>query len=136
MNTMTIKVSGVTFEGRQEYLAQLRGDEPCRIVPEPENKWDKNALAVHIALPSGKVAHCGFVPKSLAAQIAPLLEGESLMVSIDAITGGFELGDGSLTNLGLVLRVEVPGSKPSVVYDSDGQYYDASEHADDSDLPF
>ncbi|HEY5901539.1 MAG TPA: HIRAN domain-containing protein, partial [Anaerolineales bacterium] len=75
MKHLIVKVAGVTFEGRQEHLRRLRGHEPVRIVPEPENSYDPNALAVHIALDDQTVVHVGYVPRELAAEIAPLLDG-------------------------------------------------------------
>lgn len=101
------KVAGVTFEGRQAHIAKLVMSDPCRIVPEPENPYDKNALAVHIAH-GGTVYHVGFIPRHLAAEIAPFLEGESVMANIEDITGGFETQWGEIANLGLVIRVEIP----------------------------
>jgi len=109
MNTkiLTCKVAGVTFEGRQEYLAKLCLSDPCQIVPEPENPYDPNALAVHIAH-EGEVFHVGFIPRQLAAEIAPHLEGEKVMAKILEITGGFETRDGGRASLGLLIRVEIP----------------------------
>jgi len=104
---LNTKVAGVTFEGRQAYIAKLRGNEPCRIVPEPDNKYDPNALAVHVAC-DGTVYHVGYIPKELAAEIAKHLEGEALMVEIAEITGGFETREGDTAALGLRLRIEVP----------------------------
>lgn len=100
-----VKVAGVSFEGRQAYLAALLGDEPVRIVPEPENQYDPNALAVHIAI-NGSVCHCGFIPKELASEIAPLLDGEAVMARIATVRGG---GD---YNYGLTIRVEIPDDAP------------------------
>lgn len=110
MDTKTLytKVAGVTFEGRQALIAQLTGNEPCRIVPEPTNKYDPNALAVMVAA-KGEVFHIGFVPKELAAQIAPHLEGEALMVTIAEITGGFEINEYETAAFGVRLRIELPG---------------------------
>lgn len=84
--TLITKVAGVTFEGRQAHLARLTGKEPVRIVPEPENPYDPNALAVHVA-------------------IAP---GEVVMASIREITGGFETSNGETASLGLRIMVEFP----------------------------
>lgn len=106
--TLYTKVAGVTFEGRQNLIAQLTGGEPCRLQPEPTNKYDPNAIAVMVAA-KGEVWHIGFVPKELAAQIAPHLEGEALMVRISEITGGFETSDGDTAALGVRLRIELPG---------------------------
>jgi hypothetical protein len=97
-----VKVAGVTFEGRQTYLAALKGDEPCRIVAEPDNAYDANALAVHVAMHDGNVRHVGYIPRDLAKRIAPLLEGEPLMITIVQILGG------GLSFYGLLLRVDLP----------------------------
>lgn len=116
MNTRTIitKVAGVTFKGRQAYLHAMYGNEPVRIVPEPTNPYDPNALAVHIAIPEGgstMIRHVGYIPRELAAQIAPWLDGEAVMARIAAITGGFETWDGELATLGLRLEIEIPESE-------------------------
>ena len=73
-----IRVAGVTYEGRQEYLSRLTGEEPVRLVPEPENQYDNNAIAVYIATKDG-VKHCGYIPKELAAQIAPVMDNEAFI---------------------------------------------------------
>lgn len=104
---LNIRVAGVTYEGRQEKIARLRYDDPVRIVPEPDNPYDKNALAVYVGH-AGKVLHVGYIPRDMAAQIAPLIDGEAFMCAIAEITGGFELWDGSTANYGLRLRVELP----------------------------
>ena len=124
MNTRTIvsKVAGVTYpepttgEDRQSIIALLTGDEPTRIVPEPTNAYDPNALAVHVATSAG-IRHVGFVPRDLAKQIAPHLEGEAVMVRIVEITGGFSLepyggDDGDVAAYGLRISIEVPDDQP------------------------
>jgi len=108
MKTIVCKVSGVTFDSRQEIIAKLTGDEPCRIQPEPDNKFDPNALAVLVALPSGSIAHVGYVPKLLASQVSPWLEGEAVTSKILEIVGGFETRDGDIAALGLRIAIEVP----------------------------
>ena len=110
MRTRTVisKVAGVTYENRQEIIQCLTGSEPCRIVPEPTNPYDSNALAVHVAMADGTVAHVGYIPRDLAAIIAPHLEGEAVMCRLTEITGGFEKGDGTIASLGLLIEVEYP----------------------------
>lgn len=115
IRTLYTKVAGVTYEGRQQHLARLHGHEAVRIVPEPTNQHDPNALAVYVALGGGEgttptIVQVGYVPRELAAEIAPLLDGEAVMVAIHEITGGFEIPgrDGEIANYGLILRVEVP----------------------------
>src|SRR5438045_3923859 len=102
------KVAGVSFEGRQDVIAALKGNEPARVVPEPTNPYDANALAVHVAIAPGDVRHVGFIPRHLAAQIAPHLEGEAVMVRLREITGGFETRDGDTAALGLLIEIELP----------------------------
>lgn len=101
------KVRGVTFDGRQTIIAALRGDEPARIVPEPENPYDANALAVLVATSDG-VKHIGYVPKENAARLAPFLEDEPLTGQIVAITGGFVKQDGSVASYGVDVMFDLP----------------------------
>jgi single-stranded-DNA-specific exonuclease len=110
------KVAGVTFENRQSLISKLKGNEPCRISPEPSNKYDPNAIAIHVAY-NGEVLHIGYLSKELAAQIAPYLDGEALMCSIAEITGGFELSDGGTAAYGVRLRIELPE------FDELGEFY-------------
>ncbi len=106
-NFLYFKVRGVTYEGRQEIIAKLTGDEPVRIVPEPDNPYDKNALAVFVAS-EGEVCQMGYVPKENAALLAPFLEGEPLTGHIVAITGGFVKADNSLASYGVDVVFDLP----------------------------
>src|SRR5512147_46342 len=94
MNTKTYftKVVGVTYENRQSVIKKLVGNEPCRLVPEPENPYDSNAIAVLVSTSSG-VQQIGYLKHEFAAKVAPLMEGEPLMCKINAITGGYETSD-------------------------------------------
>jgi HIRAN domain-containing protein len=112
MRTIVCKVSGVTFDNRQDIIAKLSGKEPCRIQPEPSNKYDPHALAVLVAMPDGTIAHVGYVPKSLAAQVSPWLEGEAVMSRILEIVGGFETEDGDTAAFGLRIAIDLPDDKP------------------------
>lgn len=105
--TIVSKVAGVTYEGRQSIIARLQGDEPCRIVPEPADPHDPNAVAVHVATADG-VKHIGYVPRDLAKEIAPWLEGEAVMVRILEIVGGFETFEGDIASYGLRIEIEIP----------------------------
>lgn len=108
MNRILItKVTGVTFEGRQEIIKRLVGNEPCKIVAEPSNRYDPNALAVLVAY-DGQVHHVGYVPREIAAEIAPHLEGEDTLAQLVEVNGGFEQSDGSIASYGLRIKIEVP----------------------------
>lgn len=105
---LNTKVSGVTFDGRQSLIARISPSDPCRLVPEPSNPYDSNAIGVMVAH-DGQVWHIGYVPREIAAEIAPYMEGEALMCHIAEITGGFETRDGDTAALGVRLRIELPG---------------------------
>lgn len=109
MNTKLIqcKVAGVTFEGRQAVIATLQAGDWYRVVPEPDNPYDPNALAVYAATADG-VKHIGYIPKDYARLLAPLMGGEEFTGQIADITGGFENKDGTVASYGVVLQLEVP----------------------------
>lgn len=88
MNVVSFKVAGVTFEGRQERIALLDVGDPVRLIPEPENPYDSNALAVHVAY-AGVVLHVGYMPREEAAQVAPILDGESVQGLVARLVGTF-----------------------------------------------
>lgn len=111
MKSIWFTVKGVTFENRQETLAKMFGNEAIKIVPEPENLFDVNALAVYVALPDG-IHHIGYVPKEHAAEIAPLLDGESLTGEVGRMTGGFVKPNGDLASYGVVVVVDFPEPPP------------------------
>lgn len=105
------KVAGVTFEGRQEYIGLMVGNEVAMLKPEPDNKYDPNAIAVWVALPpyvEPNPAKIGYIPREIAAEIAPFLDGENLICSVREIVGGFTRYDGEIATLGVVLEIEYP----------------------------
>jgi hypothetical protein len=109
-NLHRTKVNGVTFEGRQAILSELVGNEPCRLRPEPENKYDTNAIAVDIVL-RDEICHVGYIPKEVAKLINDFYDLETMQAEIDEITGGFEIDRGSHVEqayYGLIIRFELP----------------------------
>lgn len=107
--TLKCRVSGVTYEGRQDKIPQLLLSDPVRLEPEPTNPYDPNAIKVLIAH-AGEIWHMGYVPKELAKTIAPHLEGEACMARIVDITGGFKLAYEDRANYGLIISVEIPAT--------------------------
>jgi len=110
LKSIIVRVAGVTYNNRQNVLAQMTGNEPCMIVPEPENLHDKNALGVWVAL-KGERFHVGYVPREVAAEIAPLLEGEKVIATLRGIVGGFTTFDGEIASLGLRIGFEYPSDE-------------------------
>ena len=76
------KVAGVSFEGRQELIDLLFGYEDVLVRPEPDNAYDANALAVVV-----NEQRIGYIPRDLAAELAPLVNGEDFAGSIIELTG-------------------------------------------------
>jgi len=102
------KVAGVTFYNRQSVLAEAKTGQCVLFRPEPENPFDANAIAVWLAQDVGGAKNIGYLPRDMAAEIAPAIEGESLLGRVFEITGGFEKRDGSIANYGVIVEVEIP----------------------------
>ena len=101
-----INVAGVTFDGRQEVLAELYEIQeaqkagtttpsiaiiPIDLVREPDNKYDANAIQV-LAEGNDGPKHVGYVPRHLAAKLAPLLDAGATVTTDPAriICGGLD----------------------------------------------
>lgn len=75
-----VAVVGVTFEGRQELLAELYATQEetseitGRLQREPENRFDPNAIAVSV-----EGQHIGYIPKALAAKLAAHIDAGDLI---------------------------------------------------------
>ncbi len=84
MSKHSAKVAGVTYEGRQSVIAFCHAGDDVTLRREPENRYDRNAIAV-----DSKFGQIGYVPKALAAHLAPKLDsGEVATTEIIAMTGG------------------------------------------------
>lgn len=105
MDSLYTKVASVTYEGRQSSLAKCAVGDEVRLDPEPNNPYDKYAVAVRVAAQDGNIYHIGYVPGDLARIIAPHLDGESISAKVSELTGGYEKWDGSRASLGLIIRV-------------------------------
>ena len=85
MQSVSTKVAGVTYGKRQKALEHLRHYRPENIrislFRDRENANDVNAIAV-IATVWGKGSYTmGYLPKALAAFIAPLMDAEKNIIS-------------------------------------------------------
>lgn len=85
------KVVGVTFEGRQALLAEVRTGERLRLVRDPANPRDPHAIKV--CLPDGR--QLGFLRATLAARLAPAIDaGARYAATAAALTGGGDRAQG------------------------------------------
>lgn len=81
------KVVGVTFEGRQDVIKMLKGDEELRVRREPNNEYDPNAVAVD-ALTSDDWLPIGYLSKDNSEVSTILDEGGEVTIKLAEITGG------------------------------------------------
>lgn len=96
--TFHTKVVGSTFCGGQELLKMIEPGQKVQLVPEPDNKYDKNAIQIYIS----DNDRLGYIPK----ETAPIIHEEwskqrILKVEVAEITGKGK------ANLGANLKVEV-----------------------------
>ena len=79
------KLAGVTFEGRQDVLADLSPGTVLRLERQPDNAFDPNAIALFH--PAGQ--QVGFFNRRLATALAPVLDaGVAYDVEVTDVTGG------------------------------------------------
>ena len=100
------KVMGVTYGNRQKAIEHLARYAPqavsIRLEREAGNGHDRNAVAVWAAVEGKGAYHMGYLPRALAAFIAPLLDaGKAVTALFREVRGGYE----PWMNLGLRLEV-------------------------------
>lgn len=88
------KLVGVTFEGRQDVIAELTGQEDLRFRREPENEYDSNAVAVDVCVvvdydPSTVWKPIGYIARDKNSELAEVLtDGRHAAIKLNQITGG------------------------------------------------
>lgn len=108
MPRLLTKVSGVTFGKRQQAIEHLTHYRPqdvrISLYRDKSNVADKNAVAV-IAAVHGKGAYTmGYLPKALAAFIAPLIDsGKAVYSVLTAIKGHYQ----PYMNYGMEIEVKI-----------------------------
>lgn len=97
LRTIRTKAAGVTYGIRQGLLARLRrysaADVNISLVHERTNANDSNAVMVIAGVRGKGAAQIGYLPRKLAAAVAPLLDkGKAVKAHFEAVTGGHEYG--------------------------------------------
>jgi len=100
------KVAGVTHGNRQQAIEHLTRYAPeavsIRLEREADNEHDRNAVAVWAAVEGKGSYHMGYLPRSLAAFVAPLLDaGKAVGAMFREVRGGYK----PWMNLGMVVEV-------------------------------
>ncbi len=108
MPQVITKAAGVTYGKRQKALEHLARYAPeqisIRLERERDNEFDRNAVAV-IATVQGKGSYCmGYLPRALAAFVAPLMDaGKAVQGLFRRVKGLYE----PFMNYGLEIEVRV-----------------------------
>ena len=105
--SMTVRVSGTTFENRQERLEFLKRfrleDLSVTLEREPNNQYDRNAIQVVVHIkPITKKTVIGYIPKGLARELSKVIDiGVQLKASLMQIIGGYSYKEtlGALVNI-------------------------------------
>lgn len=79
----TIKVAGVSFNGRQDMIKKLHMESVVEFKPEPANRHDPYAVKI---IADGM--HIGYVPKELAKHISETWDLYRYVAKIDSIIEG------------------------------------------------
>jgi len=87
------KIAGVTFGNRQAALKKLEqyntGMINVSLQREAGNTYDANAIKVNVTVGTGSQYQLGYVPKDLAAVLAPLMDkGIELIARFKRVIGG------------------------------------------------
>lgn len=95
------KVKGTSF--CQAIIEAMAGNETLVLECDPTNVHDPNAIAVRIADGPCVRTHVGYVPKEMAARLAPRIAGRTVPVTHWIRTGG---GEGMSWGLLVFFEVE------------------------------
>ena len=78
-----VKLRGVSYEGREELVQKMNGEEILELRRERENKHDKNAISIHTVV-DGKKVKIGYTPADFSEKIAPKMDsGSEVTAEID-----------------------------------------------------
>jgi hypothetical protein len=89
-----LRLSGVTFDSRQQTLSQVNDDTPVRLQRDRRNEYDYYAVKVE-AFVEELWKEVGFLPKPAAKKYAPLMDsGDEFNIKVHALKGGGQLNYG------------------------------------------
>ena len=104
---MTSRVSGVTYENRQqllEYIASRKKEDlKVYLRRDRANTYDKYAVAVVVGIKDVGYAHIGYLSKGLAQSIAGIIDKEIPVKADIRIIGGYGYKEilGALVNIAI-----------------------------------
>jgi len=99
------RVSGVTFEGRQAFLARVGKSTEVKLERDRRNEHDFYAVKV-LALLDSEWIHVGFVPRPMCKMVSRSIDsGVALACSVHRRSGGMEDDYGDQLNYGLEINI-------------------------------
>ena len=107
-STVETKVSGVTYGKRQTALEHLTrydvSDISVNLARESANEYDNNAIAVVVSVQDKGSYTVGYLPRMIAATIAPLIDaGKAVRATFKEVRGKYQ----SWHNYGLAVSVSI-----------------------------
>jgi hypothetical protein len=106
--TLLCKVAGVAHEGRQVIIESMIGNEIVFLRHEPDNQYDKNAIAAWVTFPvEAKMddAKIGYIPKGIAVDLLQHIRKENFSVDVHEITGGYLIDADKFATKGVTLFI-------------------------------
>lgn len=104
--SMTCKVSGVTYENRQQLLkfiaSQKEDDLTVYLRRDRSNVHDRYAVAVVVGIKGIGYAHIGYLARGLAQSMAAVIDkGIQVSATLQQVTGGYSYKEtlGALVNI-------------------------------------
>ena len=102
------KLVGVSFEGRQDILAEVGKKTLVKLERDRRNEYDFHAVRV-LAEVEGEWEQAGFIPRTMSPLIAKSLDkGVPLSVKVHRVLGGMANSSGEKLNYGLEININ-PG---------------------------
>ena len=103
------RVAGVTFEGRQDHLAEMGPRTGVKLERDRRNPYDFNAVKVLARLDSDWV-HVGFIPSTMSKLVSKSIDnGVQLSAAVHRLSGGMvDAQTGNSLNFGLEIRITPP----------------------------
>lgn len=77
-NSMQFTIAGVKFHEYKQCLNDITEGDTLKLVPEPANKFDPNAVAIYFDN-GAKQSMLGYVPKRFSSEVSAMIEvGQNL----------------------------------------------------------
>ena len=105
------RVAGVTFEGRQEYLAAMGPRTEIKLERDRRNPYEFIAVKVLADLGGTEGwVHVGFIPSTMSKLVSKSVDnGVKLSATVHRLSGGMvDAQTGNNLNFGLEIRITPP----------------------------